>query len=698
MSYLTRLFARVRRARNLLQIILAAHSLPAATFLPKHPTTHFQPKPYTQHPESPDNGNNYCQREFDFQSLPAARAHLRANFLFWAFKMGAEQLSGRIKASIAVIVGSYCMYRVTRCLLAERVPRLDVHAPEGAQDNSTPMQSTKSTAGVSSSTIASTDGEIACYDPSTMRSLGSVPVLSEHDVHTAVENAQTAHIRWCSSTFSRRRHLMRILQRWILEQARDICNVSSIDSGKAVADSAFGEVMVTLEKIQWLIDNGERYLQPERREPGRMMFYKRAWVEYVPVGVAAAIVPWNYPFHNVFNPLLANVFAGNAIVIKVSEWASWSVAYYAEAIRQALSLAGAPQNLVQIVTGYGQTGSALVSHPKVGKVTFVGSTEVGKEIMRSAADNLTPVVLELGGKDPVIVCDDADLKQVVPTSLRAAYQCNGQNCAGGERFIVQTNIYEEFVEQVVTQASQCRQGPALDRETDVGSMRMSSAPAQIDELVQDAKRKGARVRVGGYIPNHLSGQYYTPTVVEGVDSSMRIAKEEVFGPVIAIFKADSDEHAIAIANDCPFGLGANAFSRSKQRARSILQRVQSGMAAVNDFATTYMAQSLPFGGVKDSGFDRFAGPEGLRGCCYVKSYVEDGVPLARTDIPPPLQYPLKQYAFAFIDGLISLIYGVRVREKVSGLGKLLSCVKEEMSLQRKRRRSTRAASSKQISH
>jgi hypothetical protein len=122
------------------------------------------------------------------------------------------------------------------------------------------------------------------------------------------------------------------------------------------------------------------------------------------------------------------------------------------------------------------------------------------------------------------------------------------------------------------------------------------------------------------------------------------------------------------------------------------------MAAVNDFATTYMAQSLPFGGVKDSGFDRFAGPEGLRGCCYVKSYVEDGVPLARTDIPPPLQYPLKPYAFAFIDGLISLIYGVRVREKVSGLGKLLSCVKEEMSLQRKRRRNTRAASSKQISH
>lgn len=153
---------------------------------------------------------------------------------------------------------------------------------------------------------------------------------------------------------------------------------------------------------------------------------------------------------------------------------------------------------------------------------------------------------------------------------------------------------------------------------------------------------------------------------------MRIAKEEVFGPVLAIFKVKGDEEAIEVANDCPYGLGANAFSRDKRRARRLCQRMEAGMAAVNDFATTYMAQSLPFGGVKESGFDRFAGPEGLRGCCHIKAYVEDGLPFARTDIPPPLRYPLKPHAFDFIEGLISLIYGVRPREKIRGLSGTLS--------------------------
>lgn len=588
-----------------------------------------------------------------------------------------QQRAGLIAAGVAV---SFCTYRLVKCLLAERVPQVDVRVPTGTHDNVSPVEGSVATSDGQNSSLSS-DGAVPCYDPSTMRSLGSMPVYSATDVSNAIERAEIAQKQWSSSSFKQRRLLLRILQRWVLNNAHAICNVSSIDSGKAVVDSAFGEVMVTLEKLQWLIDCGEKYLKPERRQPGRMMFYKSAWVEYVPVGVAAAIVPWNYPFHNVFNPLLANVFAGNAIVIKVSEWASWSVQYYLEAIRKALSLAGAPEELVQIITGYGETGSALVTHPKVGKVTFVGSTNVGKQIMRSAATNLKPVVLELGGKDPVIVCDDADLGQVVPTALRAAYQCNGQNCAGGERFIVHEGVYDTFVQRVAQQAAQCRQGPSLDPATDVGSMRMSSAPSHIDELIQDAKAKGANVLVGGHIPNNQPGQYYAPTVLEGVDGSMRIAKEEVFGPVIAIFKASSDDEAVEIANDCPFGLGANAFSKHKRRARNILQQVQSGMAAVNDFATTYMAQSLPFGGVKDSGFDRFAGPEGLRGCCYVKAYVEDGIPLARTDIPPPLQYPLRPYAFTFIDGLMSLIYGVRVGEKLSGVRKLLGCASKEASLQ-----------------
>lgn len=187
--------------------------------------------------------------------------------------------------------------------------------------------------------------------------------------------------------------------------------MSARDSGKPLVDAAFAEVFCTCEKIWWLLREGEHYLKPEYRSAGIMMFYKVAKVEYVPLGVVGAIVPWNYPFHNILNPITAAIMAGNAIVVKVSEHATWSVKYYSDIIETALLAAGAPKDLVKFVTGYGEAGRALVQS-KLRKVIFVGSTHVGRSVMTTAAENVTPVVLELGGKDAVIVCDDADLNQV----------------------------------------------------------------------------------------------------------------------------------------------------------------------------------------------------------------------------------------------------------------------------------------------
>ena len=206
---------------------------------------------------------------------------------------------------------------------------------------------------------------------------------------------------------------------------------------------------MTLEKIRWLCNEGEQWLKPEHRSSGAMMFYKKARVEYHPVGVMGAIVPWNYPFHNVFNPLVANLFAGNALVVKVSEYASWSSQYYGRVIDAALDAVGAPRDLVQIITGYGEAGSALVTGG-VQKVVFVGSTGIGRKVMEAAAKTLTPVVLELGGKDPFIVCADADLNQCVPMALRGAFQSCGQNCAGAERFYVHEKIHDKFGEKIAT--------------------------------------------------------------------------------------------------------------------------------------------------------------------------------------------------------------------------------------------------------
>lgn len=249
-----------------------------------------------------------------------------------------------------------------------------------------------------------------------------------------------------------------------------------------MVDAAFAEVLCTCEKIWWLLRKGETFLKPEYRSAGIMMFYKRPRVEYVPLGVVGAIVPWNYPFHNILNHITTAIMAGNAIVVKVSEHASWSVKYYGSIIEAALRAAGAPTDLVKFVTGYGEAGKALVG-AKLGKIIFVGSTQIGRSVMQTAVNRLTPVVLELGGKDAVIVCEDADLNQAVHTSLRAAYQACGANCMGGERFIVHEAVFDEFVKRVVSIVEQIRQGPPLgNADIDCGAICMPGLVEKVNPL------------------------------------------------------------------------------------------------------------------------------------------------------------------------------------------------------------------------
>lgn len=372
-------------------------------------------------------------------------------------------------------------------------------------------------------------------------------------------------------------------------------------------------------------------------------------------------MPWNYPFHNVFNPLLSSLFAGNALVVKVSEWATWSSGYYGRAIDAALAAAGAPPGLVQIVTGYGDAGAALVAAPAVAKVVFVGSVGVGRRVMAACASAPKPLVLELGGKDAFVVCGDADLGRVVPIALRGALQSCGQNCAGAERFLVQRPAYEPFLAAVGAAVAALRVGWALDPAgVDAGALRLPGHAAFLQSLVDDALARGAtlvaRAQLAGPAAAGAAdggGQFFAPCVLAGVTPAMRVAQEEVFGPIVCVAPFDTDDQAVALANGCAFGLGASVFSRDAGRARALAARLHCGMASLGDFATTYMAQSLPFGGVKESGFDRFAGVEGLRGVCVPKAVAEDRFwGLIKTDIPPPLRYPVAPYAFDFTCGLI----------------------------------------------
>ena len=479
---------------------------------------------------------------------------------------------------------------------------------------------------------------------------------------------------------------MAILSRCINDHIEAICRVSARDSGRTMIDAGLGEVLVTLEKLAWLSSQGEKYLRPEVRSSGRVASYKRAWVEWHPRGLMGAIVPWNYPFHNMLNPISAALFAGNGILIKVSEHASWSSLFYLRLVRACLAAAGAPEDLVQVVTGCGETGAALVGC--VDKVIFVGSTKVGKLVMAEAAKTLTPVTLELGGKDPLILLPGADIDAVMQTALRAGFGASGQNCMGAERFFVHVSLLDEFTTRIAKAAQSMRQGCPLNEFSntgvDIGAMCMPGEVERISAIVDEAISAGVRVLAGGR-PS-FQDHFFPPTVLllpepQSEESrALRLLNEEIFGPLITIFPFTSDEEVINMANDCQFALGANVWGKPAH-VRAVGAQIESGFLSHNDFATTYMCQSLPMGGLKMSGFGKFAGVEGLRDCCNTKAVVEDwpswifGVrTFIRTSVPPPLCYPLSDVAFPFLSGLVSFFYGHSLAAKLKGVCTLLGCL------------------------
>ncbi|CAI0626602.1 unnamed protein product, partial [Linum tenue] len=492
---------------------------------------------------------------------------------------------------LIVLALAYGLCRFLFMLIPVNVPSIDVDVSdvtEGnqAQENSfiyiPPRGRTQQS-----------ETKVQCYEPATMKYLGYFPALSPSEVEERVALAKKAQTVWAKSSFKQRRQFLRILLKYILEHQQLICEVSSRDTGKTMVDASLGEIMTTCEKITWLLSEGERWLKPEYRSSGRSMIHKKAKVEFHPLGVIGAIVSWNYPFHNVFNPMLAAVFSGNGIVIKVSEHASWSGCFYFRIIQAALTAVGAPDNLVDVITGFAETGEALVS--SVDKVIFVGSPGVGKKIMRNAAKNLVPVTLELGGKDAFIVCEDVDVPHVAQVAVRAALQSSGQNCAGAERFYVHRDVYASFVTQVSQIVKSVSAGPPLTGRYDMGALCMQEHSERLQNLVNDALEKGAEIVARGSFGHLGEGavdQFFPPTVIVNVDHTMKLMQEEAFGPILPIMKFSTDEEAIKLANDSRYGLGCAVFSGSQRRAREIASKIHTGVAAVNDFASSYMCQAI----------------------------------------------------------------------------------------------------------
>ncbi len=489
-----------------------------------------------------------------------------------------------------------------------------------------------------------------CKNPATGEVIGEAAVMDAVEVNAIVERARRAQVAWAETTFRERKAVLADLLELVLDRQEEISRLAMRDSGKTMVDAAMGEVFPVCEKIRYLIANGERDLAPERRGSG-FLVHKVADVYFEPLGVVGVIAPWNFPFHNLLCPLVPALFAGNAVVTKVSELATWSSHAYLAMIREVLEKRGHDPELVQIVTGFGPTGQALVESG-VEKIFFTGSPQNGRRVMETASKTLVPVVLELGGKDPMIVCDDADLDRAMDSSMLGVFTAAGQMCVGVERIYVMDAVHDAFVAGVVEKVKKLRQGPPEGPLVDLGATTMPRQLDIIQSLVDDALKKGARALVGGKRRPEGPGTYYEPTVLVDVDHTMRITQEEVFGPVMVIMRVRDEADAIAKANDCPYGLGSSVFTRDLARGERIAHRVRAGMSVINDYGLAYMMQSLPFGGTKISGIGKINGREGLRACCNTKAIVNDRLPFGKA----VAIHPIRPHTYAVVENAVRVIY------------------------------------------
>lgn len=492
---------------------------------------------------------------------------------------------------------------------------------------------------------------IPCWDPATGERLGDVAIDSPAEVQAIVARARRAQASWGKTTFAERRRVLGRLLDYLLDHSDELCRLIARDAGKTLENALVGEIWPLCEKIRHTIATGEKDLAPERVGSG-LLVHKRASIEYQPLGVIGVICPWNFPLQNILGPTIPALMAGNAVVVKVSEWVAWSAPRIQAMLDTVLGECGHSTDLVRIVNGYAETGAALCESG-VDKIVFTGSMPNGRRVAAQCAKTLTPAILELGGKDPMIVCDDAQLTQAAHAALAGSFIASGQMCLAAERVIVFDAVHDDFVALVVAEAQRLKQGNPLGGAlVDVGAMTMPHQVDIVERLVQDAVAKGARAVVGGARGTQPSGSYFQPTVLVGVTPDMAIAREETFGPIMCIFRVAGEDAAVALANDTPYGLGSTVFSMDHARARRIADQLRAGSTVVNDFGLAYMANALPFGGVGGSGYGRLNGREGIRAMCNQKSVMTDRFPL---HLPVKL-YPTKEGDFARTKATIELLY------------------------------------------
>lgn len=450
--------------------------------------------------------------------------------------------------------------------------------------------------------------------PATLEPLGEIEVQTADDVRAAVERARKVQSEWAALSFERRGRYLRRAVRLLLEREGEIVAALARETGKPEFEILATEVAGACDALEYTAKVARRVLA-ERSVSLHLLKTKRLRVAYRPVGVVGVITPWNFPFLLALNPTAQALMAGNAVVLKPSEATPFSGRW----VQDLFEAAGLPEGLVTCLLGDAETGAALVEAP-IDKLHFTGSVATGRRVAEACGRRLLPCTLELGGKDPMIVCADADLERAANGAVFGAFANAGQVCASTERVYVHDAVAGAFLEKVVRKTAELRQG--LGGEADVGPLIWPAQLEVIERHVEDARRKGARVLAGGRRHPDYPGIFYEPTVLADVTHEMDVMREETFGPVLPVMRVRDEEEALRLANETSYGLSASVWTRDRRKAVRLARSLDAGTVVANDSSLLpYAIPEAPFGGVKQSGVGRVNGEVGLRSFCQVQALV-----------------------------------------------------------------------------
>jgi acyl-CoA reductase-like NAD-dependent aldehyde dehydrogenase len=458
-------------------------------------------------------------------------------------------------------------------------------------------------------------GQLDSFNPATGELVGSVETITPAKVQGVVDEVAEVQPFWAQLSLEDRARYMRQAADVLLEEIDEVAELLTREQGKPRTESYTMELLPTVDLLHWCADEGPAILADEKISyPQLFLKSKRSFFSYEPIGVVGVIAPWNYPWSIPFGEVAIALMSGNGVVLKPASLTP----LLGERIRETFEKAGLPEGLVRAVHGGGKIGQAL-AESSAGKIFFTGSVEVGRKVGETCAKRMKGSVLELGGKDPQIVCADADLANAVSGAVWGGFANAGQTCSGIERTYVVSHVADRFLDGVVRETERLTVGDPLQWTTEIGPMVSEDQFNTVQELVDDAIENGAERLTGG--PREISGfsgKFIAPAVLTGVKPEMRIMQEEIFGPVLPIVTVESEEEAVRNANDSRFGLGSSIWTRDRAKGQRMARRIESGMVWINDHSYSHGACQCSWGGVKDSGLGRSHSKFGFYECVNIK--------------------------------------------------------------------------------